>query len=69
MDINKNFMALSTVFQSYPLNNKVIMKGYVQWNPIMVEKNSTSKIFYFKIESALKGKNLLIGEQTLFFMT
>ena len=33
-----NFMSFSTVFQSYQDNERLIMKGSVQWNTVMVEK-------------------------------
>ena len=29
-----DFMSFSTVFQSYQDNERLIMKGCVQWNPI-----------------------------------
>ena len=31
-------MSLSTAFQSYQDNERLIMKGCVQWNPFTVEK-------------------------------
>ena len=39
-----NFTSSSTVFQSYQDSGRVIMKGLVQWNPLIVEKTSTSSI-------------------------
>ena len=34
------FTSFSTVFQSYQDDVRMIIKGCVQWNPFMVEKNS-----------------------------
>ena len=31
-------MSFSTVFQSYQDDERLIMKGFVQWNPFTVEK-------------------------------
>ena len=36
------FYVLSTVFQSYQDDGRVIVKGCVQWNPVYDVKNSTS---------------------------
>ena len=35
-----DFTAISTVFQSYQEDERIIMKGCVQWNPFTVEKTS-----------------------------
>ena len=32
------FTFFSTVFESYQDDGRIIMKGYVQWNPFTVEK-------------------------------
>ena len=36
--MNCNFTSFSTVFQSYQDDERLIMKGCVQWNPVMFEK-------------------------------
>ena len=35
-----DFTPISTVFQSYQDDGRVIMKGCVQWNPFTVERTS-----------------------------
>ena len=40
MDGWRDFTSFSTVFQSYQDDERLIMKGCVQWNPVTAEKIS-----------------------------
>ena len=38
--MTRDFTSFSTIFQSYQDDERMIMKGCVQWNPFTVEKIS-----------------------------
>ena len=33
-----DFISFSTVFQSYQVDGQVVMKGYVQWEPFVIQR-------------------------------